>query len=166
MITHKTGDLLDFFNDGDADFIAHCCNCQGVMGSGIALSIKQDYPEAYQAYKDYENDHGLSLGTISGDMGIFNLHAQNLYNTPGTLSHNRCVDYEALYVCLERAKSAIEGAMDNAIADYVPTIGFPKNMGADRAGGDWNVIEAMIKSVFDGSGIDVLIVEFDGTRNK
>jgi hypothetical protein len=38
-------------------------------------------------------------------------------------------------------------------------------MAADRAGGDWIVIEAMIVSVFKDTNWNIFIVEFDGTRN-
>jgi O-acetyl-ADP-ribose deacetylase (regulator of RNase III) len=33
--------------------IAHGVNCQGVMGSGIALAIRDRWPEAYAAYHQY-----------------------------------------------------------------------------------------------------------------
>ena len=31
--------------------IAHGCNCQGVMGSGVAKAIRDKWPGAYEAYK-------------------------------------------------------------------------------------------------------------------
>ena len=44
-----TGDLLRFALDGRFDVIVHGCNCQCARGKGIALSIKQQFPEAYAA---------------------------------------------------------------------------------------------------------------------
>lgn len=32
--------------------IAHQVNCRGKMGSGVALAIKQKYPEVYQKYSE------------------------------------------------------------------------------------------------------------------
>ena len=40
------GDLLQFALDGEFEAIVHGCNCQCVMGKGIALAIKQRFPEA------------------------------------------------------------------------------------------------------------------------
>lgn len=34
-----------------ADAIVNPVNCQGVMGNGIALEIKKQYPKSYRAYK-------------------------------------------------------------------------------------------------------------------
>lgn len=33
--------------------IAHQVNCKGVMGSGVAKSIKTAYPEVYNEYKKF-----------------------------------------------------------------------------------------------------------------
>jgi hypothetical protein len=156
-ITKIKGDLLEIFKNGRVDAIAHCCNCQGVMGSGIAASIKEDFPSAYEAYKLYEKYFGLGLGTVSDSDNVFNLHAQNLYGKPG-LRDTRFVDYEALYQCLEIVRIDMEAAKQSKL-------GIPYKMAAERAGGDWNVIEAMIISVFKDTDIEVVIVEFDGTRN-
>lgn len=154
-LTRVQGDLLEEFKNNNVEHIAHCCNCQGVMGSGIALSIKQDLSGAYLSYKQYESAHGLTLGTVSTWSGIWNLHAQNLYKSAGAVSE-RFVDYEALAQCLERVRGNIPNDTK---------IGFPFKMGADRAGGDWNVIEAIIVSVFKDTDVEVVIVEFNGTRN-
>lgn len=154
-LTRIKGDLLKLYEDGEVDHIGHCCNCQGVMGSGIALSIKTDYPEAYNSYKTFEELNGLFLGSCSTWMGIWNLHAQNLYHKQGDPS-GRFVDYDAIYTCLE----TMRGNIGND-----ERIGFPYKMGSERAGGDWNVIEAMIVSVFKDTDVEIVIVEYNGTRN-
>jgi len=160
-LIREKGNLLEFYEQNEVDYIGHCCNCQGVMGSGIALSIKDDFPAAYDAYKEYEREYGLELGTVSECGGIFNLHAQNLYGTKG--QGNRFVDYEALYNSLTTMRLDIQ---DNINESYDPVnIGFPYKMAADRAGGDWIVIEAMIVSVFKDTDWNIFIVEYDGTRN-
>ena len=140
-LTYKKGNLL---TDESIQAIGHCTNCQGVMGSGIALSIKQIYPKAYEAYKHAEKDGGLKLGEISyvglsrneKPFVIFNLNGQNLYG-----SGNRHVNYEAIYTALEDMRNIC----DMAKMEPNPTVGFPKMMGAARAGGNWNIIERMIE---------------------
>jgi len=51
------GDLLELAAEGEFDVIVHVCNCQCQMGKGIALTIKNNYPEAYAA--DCKNRKGI-----------------------------------------------------------------------------------------------------------
>jgi O-acetyl-ADP-ribose deacetylase (regulator of RNase III) len=46
-VEYRTGDL--FLTEAEA--IGHGCNCEGVMGAGIALQFKKRYPEMYVDYK-------------------------------------------------------------------------------------------------------------------
>lgn len=46
-ITYKIGDLME----ADEIAIAHGCNCQGMMGAGVARLVRAKYPDAYDAYK-------------------------------------------------------------------------------------------------------------------
>lgn len=44
--------------------IAHGCNAQGVMGSGVAKIVKALYPEAFSEYRAVNIKSGLVLGEI------------------------------------------------------------------------------------------------------
>lgn len=128
MIEYRKGNLLDV-TEG---VIVHGCNSQRVMGSGIALAIKQKYPEAYQVYME----GSMYLGSISrewvmDDLLIINGITQEFYGRNG----KRYVNYAA--IC-EVFKQAIPVAWCH---DY--TLNFPK-IGAGRGGGDWKVIEQLI----------------------
>ncbi len=46
MIEYKTGDLLT----EDVDAIVNTVNCVGVMGRGIALQFKKEFPDNFKAY--------------------------------------------------------------------------------------------------------------------
>jgi hypothetical protein len=59
------GDLLQMALAGRFDVIIHGCNCLCAMGKGIALSIKQQFPEAYDADRRTERGARAKLGTIS-----------------------------------------------------------------------------------------------------
>ncbi|RYD66860.1 MAG: hypothetical protein EOP83_04015 [Verrucomicrobiaceae bacterium] len=59
-IEYKTGDLLA----GPEAFICHGCNAQGVMGSGIAKTIRDIYPNAYTTYRDRYENLGLGMGSV------------------------------------------------------------------------------------------------------
>ena len=51
-VEHVIDDLLEF--PRGINVLVHCCNNSnpGVMGSGIALSIRQRYPAAHKAYME------------------------------------------------------------------------------------------------------------------
>ena len=51
MIKYKIGDLLT----APQKCIAHQVNCQGVMGSGVAKAIRNEYPKVYKEYKEFSN---------------------------------------------------------------------------------------------------------------
>lgn len=118
----------------EVDLLLHVANCQGRMGSGIALTIKEEIPSAYKAYKTFETDKELTLGTVSSDGTVINLHAQEFYGYDG----KRYLDYEALARSLEHVKSVL----DKRGKKY--KIGLPFKMGCDRAGGSWEVVSSMI----------------------
>ena len=128
------GDAVTAVIDNEIDFLLHVANCQGKMGSGIALTIKQKIPSAYEAYKKFEEDNGLTLGTLSSDGTVINLHAQEFYGYDG----KRYLDYEALARSLEIVKNVI----DKNEKTY--KIGLPFKMGCDRAGGSWDIVSSMI----------------------
>jgi O-acetyl-ADP-ribose deacetylase (regulator of RNase III) len=147
------GDLLDHFEAGDVDAIVHVCNCQGVMGSGLALQVKSRFPDAYDAYIRSMSSTEIDnrLGTISFSKHedkrfIFNLHAQFYYGS----GKHRYLNYEALYKCLCSVASHMK--MYN-----VNSLGIPYLLGCNRAGGDWKIVHAMIEAVFEKIDIKVTI---------
>ena len=73
MISEKIGDILDV----QEGILVHGCNCQGVMGSGIAHSIRNRWPAVYDEYKRRH----LAAGLFPGDV-CFVGHAQLLDSIP------------------------------------------------------------------------------------
>ena len=153
---HVKGDLLEYFRSGKVDHMGHVCNLLGVMGAGIAHQIKNQYPRAYDAYKKFEDDYGLSPGSVSygkvasldlfpDDKKIFNLHAQP------TLGAGVNIDYDALRDSLKLVEPMIKTG---------EVVGFPKFMGSALAGGDWNIVEKIIDETFEDRDVTVIIVEF------
>jgi O-acetyl-ADP-ribose deacetylase (regulator of RNase III) len=47
MIEFRTGDILD----ADVEALVNTVNCVGIMGRGIALQFKNNFPENFKAYK-------------------------------------------------------------------------------------------------------------------
>jgi O-acetyl-ADP-ribose deacetylase (regulator of RNase III) len=148
MLHYIKGDLLEVKNG----IIGHGVNCQGVMGSGLALGIKNKYPSVYEAYRrvvqQSHNKESL-LGTVQvvstlpdgvydpkGDtVLVANIFTQNKYGKDG----KRYLDYEALYVGFEKLykRSVL----------YDLPLCIPK-IGCGLAGGDWGIVSLMIEKAY------------------
>ncbi len=57
--------------------VAHGCNCQGVMGSGVALAIRKRWPTVYERYQafvaSYRKDHHPDMSGLLGVQQIINV---------------------------------------------------------------------------------------------
>lgn len=60
MITYTTGDLLA----SKAEALVNAVNTVGVMGKGIALQFKQQFPEMYKLYKSAADRKELQVGKV------------------------------------------------------------------------------------------------------
>ena len=138
MIEYRKGDLLAV----TSGVIIHGCNSHGVMGSGVALAVKNKYPGAYESYRDYiveSKDDQTLLGsvivyTVNENLLIANMITQKDFGT-----HKRQVNY-----------GAIARGFDDLEEFYANTPGlvfhFPK-IGAGLGGGDWEVIAEIIEQM-------------------
>ncbi len=145
MIRYVDGDLL---RDADQyDVIAHCANCFNTFGAGIALQIKNKFPEAYIADCATVQGDKDKLGTISYTENIkpviVNLYGQ--YDFKGRRKGIIDLDYKALESALQAMKKKFSGKR----------FGMPK-IGSDLAGGDWKIIEAIIEQVFRGEYVTIV----------
>lgn len=146
------GDLLQLALDGRFDAIVHGCNCQCQMGKGIALSIKQRFPEAYAA--DYATPKGnpaklgsLSVAEIRREGRTF--HVINGYTQFHWQGTGVKADYEAIRKVMQSVKAKFTGKR----------IGYPK-IGAGLAGGDWETIASIIEDELADE--DHTLVEYVG----
>ena len=131
IIEYRKGDLLTT----DVRHIIHGCNAQGVMRSGVAKVIREKYPSAYQDYHDKYNSYGLSIGDIV-------ISVQD----DGTIIHNAITQKNygrdnVVYV----SYWAIAEVFRKIDSMPIKEIAMPK-IGAGLAGGDWNVISAIIEN--------------------
>ena len=132
------GNLLDMFDQGKFDIIAHATNCFASMSGGIALQIAQRYPQVsdadFQHYYGYGGDKRLMMGSIVA-VGIGNNHIVNLYSQfkPGFQQN---YDYKALEKCLWELNIMCKRIKKTNVA-------FPM-IGAGIGGADWNKVSSLI----------------------
>ena len=140
-------------------FIPHVVNNMGVMGAGFVVPLKKKWPEVEKAYLNWyaQGDHGLGqihAWTVESNVTVINMVAQTLDKTQRPLS------YSALGKCLEDMASHI---FDKSNSEIPVQIHAPM-FGAGLAGGDWNIIKALIGDAFPY--VDVHIYFLEGQAPK
>jgi len=131
------GDLISLALEGYFDVIVHGCNCFCSMGAGVALSIKEEFPEAYAAdlvtIKGDRNKLGdFSQTTVKRadhEITIINGYTQFHFHGEEVL-----LDYDAVRKIFRKIKQQFHGKRT----------GYPK-IGAGLAGGDWDRISQIIQ---------------------
>lgn len=136
------GDLISLGVDGHFDVIIHGCNCQCIMGAGIAKSIKSRIPEAYKAdLKTVKGDSG-KLGNYSSATVMYGDHQLTVVNAYTQLNWRGKgvkVDYSAIRSAFKKVATEFNGKK----------IGYPL-LGAGLAGGDWALISEIIAEELEG----------------
>ena len=162
-IKYVKGDLSDpstFVENFDPDNIqivlAQQTNCLGVMGAGVALSLVKRYPEILPSYQKYCEQPNKE---IKGTVYFTHTHKQgicvaNLFGQVYT-GNIRDTNYEYIYRALENY--LFEFAYK---PQYI--LAFPKNMSSGLAGGNWNIIYAMIENLAKALNLEntIYIVEY------
>jgi O-acetyl-ADP-ribose deacetylase (regulator of RNase III) len=141
MQTEK-GDLIQKARAGEFDVIVHGCNCFCTMGAGIAKTIKQVFPAAYQADLATTAGDQAKLGTYSAaqvEVASKPLTIVNAYTQYQWRGRGPQVDYEAIRRVFQRLKLAYPDQR----------IGYPA-IGAGLAGGNWSIIAAIIDEELAG----------------
>ena len=143
------GNLLDLFDVGKFNIIAHGCNCFNVMGAGIARQIAKRYPVAYTADIKTKAGDINKLGTFSvacvdwhKGTYIYNLYTQFDYGSGLQLN------YDALAFCLYKLNYVEKGN----------TVGLPL-IGGGLAGGDHSIIIATIESCMKDCDTTLVLLE-------
>jgi O-acetyl-ADP-ribose deacetylase (regulator of RNase III) len=144
------GDLLALALAGRFDLIVHGCNCFHAMGAGIARSVKQHFPEAWEADLATPRGERGKLGTISHAAVLRDGHTivvVNAYTQFHWAGAGPLADYDAIraaFSCIRERFGSLR-------------IGYPR-IGAGLAGGDWDTIAAIIEQEL--AGCDHALVEY------
>lgn len=144
---YKTGDLTE----ASERIIAHGCNTQGVMGSGVAKAIRGKWPQNYEWYRSAYQAGGLVLGTIvwyaithdgKEELLIANCITQEFFGRDG----KQYVDYDAVRRCMWgiNKESRLRREQHMNPYDQNPFDSFALPMIGAGLGGDWSIIESII----------------------
>lgn len=169
MVKVVEGNLLDMFDNGDFDVIAHGCNCLGVMGAGIALQIKNRYPMAFYHYIHLYETSGLNLGDAQKVKYTENGRFQEIYNLMTQYSIGIKPNGEFPFDIIAY-QNALEIMIKDIKSTYVECETYPVKVGIPRigsglAGGDAIGIEQTTREIFEKHPeIELTIVDFKETK--
>lgn len=155
-ITYLKGDATNPTGDGKK-IITHICNDLGGWGAGFVLALSKRWKEPEQAYHLLRNTiSAYCLGTVelvrvTDDIIVANMIAQhgiiNNHSNNFIKDYIPPIRYGAVRLCLTTVN---EYAYKNHCTIHAP------RFGAGLAGGDWKVIEQIIKEVMS---VDVYIYD-------
>lgn len=146
-IKYIDGDLV---RDSDEyEVISHGCNCFNTMGAGIALQIKNKFPEAYEVDCRTKSGDLNKLGTITYTTNTYPIvvNSYTQYSFGAYKIGGMDLDYMAVKTCMQAIKKEFSGKK----------IGLPM-IGSMLGGGNWEVTKRIIEEVFEGE--DVTVVNF------
>ena len=147
MLTYK---YCDLFHDLKRDhLIFHVVNSVGAWGAGFVVPLGQHFPEAQQAYLDIQEYRLGEVQFITNEdiIVIANAIAQKgcmSYDNPKPLS------YKHLKRCM---KIAGDFCRLNELAIQAP------KFGSGLAGGNWEIIENLIKYIWKDINVTIYIKE-------
>lgn len=143
MLSEVEGDLFD----SGLPALAHGCNLQGVMGAGIAVEFRTQYPAMFDRYQALCAERKFHLGSVfpyrDPETGtyIFNLGTQP---RPG-----RCASLLAI-------EFAIIEALDTAIQWKIPRIGLPR-IGCGIGGLEWSDVRRSLENASRFSTTELVV---------
>lgn len=136
--------------DAPQKYIAHGCNAQNRMGSGVAKVLFDVYPEVKERYHNFCSfmvNQGYRSQLIGsgdpvdcGDRTVYNLITQEYFGYDRKLY----VSYDAIFKSFEFMK--VSGVREVAI---------PK-IGCGLAGGNWEIVSRIIDDA-TGDDLDVYV---------
>lgn len=152
ILTKRIGNLLDLAEDGEVDVVVHQTNLEHTFGAGIARDIRHRFPWAYEADLRTPFLDPIKLGTVTVAYDSEGPLVANLYSqTSLSPSHT---SYDAMVSGLIDLRTILK---ENSLG--VERIGFPYGMGCGLADGNWQIVEAIIKAVFEDSEFEIVIVK-------
>lgn len=163
------GDVLSPLKVHENQFIVipHCCNNLGVMGAGVALTLKKKTPSGVQPYFDAikESENGLKnrLGEVFCGMAREDIMIANMIGQDGCgfKDGRPPVKYWALLQAMQQTHT-----MAGIRADGRPVVYHCPKFGSDLAGGDFRLIQLLIEETWVDRGCDVVIYEYEPDRSK
>src|SRR5690554_6777315 len=148
MIQFKIGNLLE----SDAEALVNTVNTDGIMGKGIALQFKNQFPNNYKEYVKACKDGSIGIGKLLVFEEETLLNGNKLIiNFPTKTSWRKPSEYSYIEMGLKNLVEIIEERKIKSIA--IPPLG------AGNGGLDWNSVKQLLLQFLQNVDCDIYIYE-------
>jgi len=148
MIKYLTGDILD----STAQALVNTVNTFGVMGKGIALQFKNQFPNNYKLYKEACDNKALKVGDLLVTDEESLLSGKKIIINFPTKTHWR---YPSEYEYIEKGLDALVNVLQEK---NIKSIAIPP-LGSGNGGLDWTRVRAMIEDKLQGLDCEIYLYE-------
>ena len=143
MIVYCTGDIFLTKSQG----IAHGCNCMGIMGAGVAYTIKNIYSNVYRTYRNRCLGNMFKPGDVyidrTYDKWIINMATQNKFHDANMKWINKCFEW----------------IIKNKDVEKLNSFAIPR-IGCGLGGLTWDIVKKeSVEKYFRDSDINVFVYE-------
>src|SRR5690606_37121962 len=155
MIQFVTGNIVE----SSAEALVNTVNTVGVMGKGIALQFKNQFPNNYKIYKEACKNKTLTIGQLliteeesllGGKKTIINFPTKTHWRMPS--------EYEYIDAGLASLANEIRARKIQSVA--IPPLG------SGNGGLDWNRVRKMIENALQGLDCKIYIYEPNAAIKK
>lgn len=144
MIEYRKGDIFK----SEAKIIINPCNCVGVMGKGLALQFKNNFPDNFSLYKEACDQGLLKPGTLF----IVDLSDTVIINFP-TKRHWKDSSY------LEDIDKGLQALAAQLKKSNWESIALPA-LGCGLGGLDWALVKSLIEQYLNSfENIHIIVYE-------
>lgn len=142
MLNYIEGNLFENIPLDKVVIIPHVCNNIGGWGSGFVVPLEKAYPKAAE---DYRSKTSYILGEVQF-VRVVNVFIANMIGQNGVRGSNNPhpLIYDALQKAMRRVKYFAQDLKFLLDGKKELEILAPQ-FGCGLAGGDWNIVEQMIK---------------------
>lgn len=135
MATIQSGNLLDVTHG----IITHQVNCKGVMGAGLAKSLRNKYPSIYPSYRKYCLSGQFTPGMVQFIKQSESLYVCNLAGQYGYGVDRQHTNYRDVAEALPKL---YRFSVERSLPVYIPYL-----MGCNLGGGDWITVLGLIEKL-------------------
>lgn len=148
MIQFKIGNLLE----SNAQALVNTVNTDGVMGKGIALQFKNQFPNNFKKYVKVCKEGSIAIGKLLVFEEETLLNGNKLIiNFPTKTSWRKPSEYSYIEMGLKNLVEIIEKYEIKSIA--IPPLG------AGNGGLDWNIVKQLLQQYLEDVDCDIYIYE-------
>lgn len=148
MLELRHGDILKI----DAEAVVNTVNCVGIMGRGIALQFRKEFPENYEEYRKICDRGELK----PGKMFVYDLHRLVYPRFVVNFPTKRHWKEQSRIEYIETGLKALVGEVQRL---GIRSIAIPP-LGCGLGGLNWNIVRPMIEKSFSGlTDVQVFLFE-------